>query len=68
MIKAIIMLLVGMRLQNEILDEIKPNRLNSTWYGLPYIGKSYNRGKVDKEITKSYLNNKKQKGGIENGL
>lgn len=41
MIKFLIALFVGLRLQNEILDEIKPNRLNSTWYGLPYIGRSY---------------------------
>ena len=43
-----IIILIGIRIQNEILDEIKPNRLNSTWYGLPYIGRSYVR-KCQKE-------------------
>ncbi len=38
----IIVILIGYRLQNEILDEIQPNRLNSKW-GFPYFGRSYNR-------------------------
>lgn len=37
-----IVLWVGIRTQNEILDEIKPMRLNSKW-GFPYIGRSYSK-------------------------
>jgi len=40
-ITTLTILWVGNRVQNEILDEIKPNRLNQTWFGLPYIGRSY---------------------------
>ncbi len=36
-----IILKIGNTLQNKVLDEIKPNRLNSKWWGLPYIGRSY---------------------------
>ena len=39
-----IIILIGIRSQNEILDEVYPNRLNSTWWGWPYIGRSYDRG------------------------
>lgn len=31
---------VGVRVQNEVLDEIQPIRLNSKWL-FPYVGRSY---------------------------
>lgn len=36
-----IIFFIGNRLLNEFADEIRPNRLNRTWYGLPYIGRTY---------------------------
>jgi len=33
-----LILYVGYKCQEAILDEIKPNRFRTTWYGLPYYG------------------------------
>lgn len=39
-------LLIGGIIMDIILDEIKPNRLNQKWYGLPYIGPTYSPTKA----------------------
>ena len=41
-INYLIVLTIGRIVLNIVIDEIKPNRLNSKW-GIPYIGCTYDR-------------------------